>query len=114
MSHFAVLVIGENPEKQLAPYHEFECTGLNDQYVQSVDETEEFKAQMAEVISEKNMTEKQALEDTMDYYGIDDSRIVEDETQVDFNGEHMYGYVVMGPNGLEKYVNRTNPNKKWD
>ena len=26
MSHFLVLVIGDNPEKQLAPYHEFECT----------------------------------------------------------------------------------------
>jgi hypothetical protein len=26
MSHFTVLVIGDNPEEQLAPYHEFECT----------------------------------------------------------------------------------------
>jgi hypothetical protein len=39
MSHFAVLVIGDNPEAQLAPYHEFECTGKNDQYVQDLDET---------------------------------------------------------------------------
>lgn len=41
MSHFAVLVIGDDHEKQLAPYHEFECTGHIDEYVQSIDETEE-------------------------------------------------------------------------
>jgi hypothetical protein len=44
MSHFAVLVIGPNVEAQLAPYHEFECTGNDDQYVQDVDETEEARA----------------------------------------------------------------------
>jgi hypothetical protein len=38
MSHFAVTVIGEEPEKQLAPYHEFECTGVDNEYVQSIDE----------------------------------------------------------------------------
>ena len=41
MSHFSVLVIGPNVEEQLAPYHEFECTGNDDQYVQEIDETEE-------------------------------------------------------------------------
>lgn len=38
MSHFSVLVIGADPEAQLAPYHEFECTG-NDEYVQDIDIT---------------------------------------------------------------------------
>ncbi len=37
MSHFSVLVIGENIEEQLQPYHEFECTGTDDQYVQNLD-----------------------------------------------------------------------------
>lgn len=37
MSHFTVLVIGSDVEGQLAPYHEFECTGHNDEYVQHVD-----------------------------------------------------------------------------
>ncbi len=41
MSHFAVLVIGDDVEKQLAPYHEFECTGRDDEYVQDVDITQE-------------------------------------------------------------------------
>lgn len=41
MSHFAVMVIGNNIEDQLAPYHEFECTGEDNQYVRDIDETEE-------------------------------------------------------------------------
>ncbi len=40
MSHFTVLVIGDDPESQLAPFHEYESTGI-DQYVQDVDITEE-------------------------------------------------------------------------
>ena len=41
MSHFLVLVVGEEPEEELAPFHEFECTGFNDEYVQDIDITEE-------------------------------------------------------------------------
>lgn len=33
MSHFTVLVIGPDPEDQLQPYHEYECTGIKDEYV---------------------------------------------------------------------------------
>lgn len=45
MSHFTVAVFtepnGKTVDELLAPYHEFECTGRNDQYVIEVDETEE-------------------------------------------------------------------------
>lgn len=41
MSHFTVLVVGPEVEEQLAPYHEYECTGQNDQYIQEIDKTEE-------------------------------------------------------------------------
>ena len=44
MSQFCVIVIGDDPEKQLAPYHEFECTGRVDEYVQSVDITDEVRS----------------------------------------------------------------------
>lgn len=37
MSHFSVIVIGDNVEDQLQPYHEFECTGNRDQYVKEID-----------------------------------------------------------------------------
>lgn len=49
MSHFSVMVItSEEPSmellrKVLAPYHEFECTGDNDEYVVEVEEIEEYK-----------------------------------------------------------------------
>ena len=44
MSHFNCLVVGEDVAALLAPYHEFECTGRNDQYVQDIDQTEEARA----------------------------------------------------------------------
>lgn len=43
MSHFTVLVVGDDAEKQLAPFHQFECTGNDDEFVQDVDQTEELK-----------------------------------------------------------------------
>lgn len=45
VSHYSCIVIGEDPEAQLAPYHEFECTGRNDQYVQDIDETTKRRAE---------------------------------------------------------------------
>lgn len=45
MSHFTVLVIGPNPEKQLAPFHEFECTGTDDEFVLDLDKTEEYRVE---------------------------------------------------------------------
>lgn len=42
MSHFTTIVFCNNPsdlEKKMAPYHEFECTGLNNEYVVDVDIT---------------------------------------------------------------------------
>ena len=44
MSHFLVFVIGDDVEKQLAPYHEFECTGRIDEYVKEVNITEKVRA----------------------------------------------------------------------
>lgn len=48
MSHFTVLVIGENPEDQLAPFHEFECTGDDNEYVQDIDITEKLRKEYEE------------------------------------------------------------------
>lgn len=47
MSHFSVLVIGPDHEAQLAPFHEFECTGTDDQYVQDIDKTAEAREEFA-------------------------------------------------------------------
>lgn len=53
MSHFAVLVVtSEFPtdevlSKTLAPWHEFECTGRDDQYVIEIDKTDDAREQFA-------------------------------------------------------------------
>lgn len=107
MSHFAVLVIGDNVEQQLAPYHEFECTGTNDQYVQDVDVTEEIAHGIAE---------GESLEEALDYYGLSD-KIVASEAEVQKVGDdcpHKYGYAIVRDGQLIKAVNRTNPHRQWD
>ena len=101
MSHFSVLVIGDDVEAILQPYHEFECTGINDQYVQDVDVTEECKEEGF---------------DYHDYHCFQDL-VVSSEDEVEKVGDdapHMYGYVVVKDGELIKAVKRTNPNLKWD
>jgi len=94
MSHFAVTVIGENIEEQLAPYHEFECTGNDDQYVQDIDVTEETK------------------ENGLDYYGLEE---VSEGQEPDLSATHKYGYAIVDKEGnVKRAIRRTNPNKKWD
>lgn len=51
MSHFSVLVVTDTPEQvaaALQPFHEFECTGTSDQYVQDVDITADCIKEYAE------------------------------------------------------------------
>jgi hypothetical protein len=105
MSHFTVLVIGPNPEGQLAPFHEFECTGHDDQYVQEVDITHEIRLQM---------NRGKSLMEALKYHGYED-RIVTHGQLIDRSGKHKYAYVVVSDDGiLQKAVRRTNPNAKWD
>lgn len=84
MSHFSVLVIGPDIEAQLQPYHEYECTGIDDQYVIEVDVTDE-------VISgfEK-------------YKG--DYATIADYAKEDHGAFERDG----------RFYDKTNPNKKWD
>lgn len=106
MSHFAVLVhvpASKTLEEVMMPYHEFECTGI-EQHIQNIDMTAEVQAKI---------DEKQSLDDGLGYFGLDD-RIVSDESQVDISGDHKYGYAVAVDGKLIKAIDRTNPNKKWD
>ena len=66
MSHFTVLVIGDNPEEQLAPFHEFECTGLDDQYVIDIDETQEYRERYESETSTRCKDENGALHSPWD------------------------------------------------
>ena len=109
MSHFTVMVIGHDHESQLAPFHEFECTGLNDQYVQDVDITDE----IIDLMQNDNKDSDDPLMESLEYHGLDE-RIVESEGEVDRDGDHKFGYAVVRNGKLIKAVNRTNPDRKWD
>ncbi|ELP2194011.1 hypothetical protein VZ50_003714 [Salmonella enterica subsp. enterica serovar Champaign] len=104
MSHFTVLVIGNNPEQSLAPYHEFECTCTDDQYVQEIDITSEILAD----IKERGSVEEVVI------YNFGDDSIVSDESELDLEGQHTFGYAIVRDGELIKAVRRTNPNAKWD
>jgi len=103
MSHFNVIVIGDDLEKQLAPYHEFECTGNDDQYVQDFDITDEVRTEI----------EIRGLKNGLEYFGLD-KKIVKSENEVDKSGLHKYRYVVIQNGHIVKAIKRTNPNVKWD
>lgn len=98
MTHFAVLVIGENIENQLQPYHEFECTGIDDEYIIDQDITQETKEEYEDKKDEYN-TFEEYLED---WYGIDPEEEKYSRIEKDNNGN------------IIKVIKRTNPNYKWD
>jgi hypothetical protein len=108
MSHFSVLVITDNKPTEdalndiLAPWHEFECTGWNNQYVIDEDVTEE----------SLGYGEGDLLK-ALSYHGLED-KVVADESEVNREVDHKYGYAIVKDGKLIKAVNRTNPNNKWD
>lgn len=112
MSHFTVMVInskGENDvEEQLAPYHEFECTGVDDQYIEDIDQTAEVQEDFQDNKDDYESIRKFAE----DYYG---KKLVPFGQQPDLQDDHKYGYYTVDEKGnLLKVVDRTNPNSKWD
>jgi hypothetical protein len=112
MSHFTVLVFGNDPEKQLAPYHEFECTGQDDEYVVDVDLTADAKAAYEKYFLTVPREEKPQtfFEYVQDYYGY---KVIEDLAER--TEDHKFGYVFNDLlNTQIKVIQRTNPHAKWD
>lgn len=108
MSHFSVLVVGDHPERLLAPFHEFECTGINDEWVQDIDITEEVR----NTAKKRNISMREAANDN---YNITDEDIVTSENEIKPYDTHKYGYAIADEKGeIIKVVRRTNPNAKWD
>lgn len=95
MSHFTVMVVTKTPEEleaALQPYHEYECTGIEDEYVVFVEaeETpEEMQAQHADHL-------KRYADSTPEDFG---------QFVSDYHGYHMKN---------RKWGRMTNPNAKWD
>lgn len=114
MSHFSVLVVSsERPTHEvlkaiLQPWHEFECTGIDDQYVQDVDRTKE----AIEHCAGRDNKEESIADALEGWYGW--KAIGPDEVP-SMTGEHQYGYVRLNAEGgIMQAIARTNPNKKWD
>jgi hypothetical protein len=95
-------------EKILAPYHEFECTGVVDEFVKSVDCTADVRAELA---NREDKTESVAewIEDNHGW------KFVAEGEQPDLEGRHKYGWFRVDSAGeLVEAFDRTNPDKKWD
>lgn len=110
MSHFTVLVTGGH-QKALQPSHEFECTGTNDAFVATIDQTEEVRAEHADHVKDGG---KYPL--FRDYVaGYHGAALVENGEQPDTDGEHKFSFATLDETGeVTGVFRRTNPNSKWD
>lgn len=114
MSHFSCLVIGDEYERQLQPFHEFECTGINDEFVQDVDETADLLRQYQE--DAEGVSFLEYVKDWHEYEAVSHDESP-DVGPVEADGTHLhrYGYILLdAQGGVEKVVRRTNPNAQWD
>lgn len=115
MSHFTVLVVTDNGtddeiETALAPFHEFECTGVDDRYVQDIDETDDARADYEKRKDDPDYPTFAAF--VQGWYG---RKPVPHGEEPDLADTHKYGYYTVDEAGeVVKVVNRTNPNRKWD
>ena len=104
MSHFSVIVVGPDIKIQLQPFHEFECTGTDDQYVIEIDETQKYREMW-----EKGEKETSFLAWVQEYTGRPVLRSGGRKTK-----NHKYGYICLDGEDNVTVINRTNPNAKWD
>lgn len=144
MSHFSVLVVTkEEPTDEslaaaLQPFHEFECTGVDDQYVVDVDVTDEVEEQWSQVVDVVRLPDGKIVSK------YDNRFYTKDGEQKDWQGQPRKEFDL--PAGCElaeiprselaeadgetkeqfakdyggwefrdgRFWDRTNPNKKWD
>lgn len=123
MSHFTVMVIGDDAEKQLAPYHEYECTGNDDEYVIDIDCTEEVESWLKEIVfvgankqtgeSDWHFSETQAAKKLDNYEPMSRLKWIEamEDSSLDQEIDDWFGYK---KNAEGHYFKHTNPNSKWD
>lgn len=120
MSHFSILVVG-NVDYNMAPFHEFECTGRDDEFIQSIDVTKEKREDFEKAIREqkenpdqkygyKGSTFKEYLEDYCGY------NFAKSQSELDLEEKHKYNYFypVAGTKDDFIVIRRTNPNSFYD
>lgn len=96
MSHFSVLVITDTKPSEadlgriMQPWHEFECTGVDDEYVLDIDVTERVEAEFASENNQRIFKGCDTIEKFAEAYG---------------------GWK---RNAAGRFTQHTNPNKHWD
>jgi hypothetical protein len=125
MSHFTVLVIGDDVEKQLQPYHEYECTGIEDEYVIDINMDEEVKEYLERELfvgprKNNGKIDDQYYEDRANEELVEWKKMTRLEyfQSKDMTPEEIEEEI-RDYHGFEKredgsWYNRTNPNSKWD
>ncbi len=132
MSHFTVLVVTEDSNEEsviaaaLQPYHEYECTGVKDQYVRKIDVTDEIDAYFAREVFVGFVNEK------YDYEYSEAAALKKGMTNInkttlkeflakksEITGENEHAEYARDYNGSDlaedgKYYRVTNPDAKWD
>lgn len=108
---------GADPEAKLQPYHEYECTGVDDEYVIDVDKTEEVEEWLQEEAWVGHKKEGGELD-----YGWSEEKFHSPEKMKRIDAiKHVgksVGQEVKEWFGYEKkegkWIDHTNPNAKWD
>jgi hypothetical protein len=93
MANFAVMVIGDDPENQLAPYQENPMADCPEEYLPFIDKTEELKKDWEEMSEEEKSEHNNSFESYVEGKGYKKNPT-----------EEKYGY----------YENHKNINAKWD
>lgn len=111
MSHFTVLVVTKNGTKaeiehQLAPFHEFECTGQSDEFIKNIDELPQVREEFAKQTDDKTLA---------DYIeGYCGRERIDGDAEPDLEGAHKYGWYRVRNGEVVECVGRTNPDSHWD
>ena len=116
MSHFSVLVVGD-VDYQMAPFHEYECDGIDDEFVVDVEYPQEKILADYEKYDDKdeqgNHT-RTLLEFIKYWYGGDNTPVLESKDEINTNrDEQKWGYILKDGDTY-RYFRHTNPNKFYD
>lgn len=109
MSYYNVIVLGDAPEEQLKPFHEFESTGLDNEFVKDIDKTEYYREEWK---SFKDV--HKTLKDFVVWYdGFTPECILGPNEPL--NEKCKFRYIRLDADGeVVSIIKRTNPNAKWD